>query len=112
MDAVKFIKELRRMCTAHTGCESCPAERCECQSLENMVEDNRIVAIVEEWSAAHPVTTRAALFKKIFPDAVIDHFGSLAICPAEFDKNEVCDPRTDCDKCRKNYWLKEVQNGS
>lgn len=39
MDAVKFIKELHRMCAAHVGCESCSAEDYECQSLENMVED-------------------------------------------------------------------------
>lgn len=29
MDAVKFIKELYRMCDAHDSCESCPAKECE-----------------------------------------------------------------------------------
>ena len=75
MDAVKFIKELRRMCAAHVGCESCSAEDCECQSLENMVEDTRIVAIVEEWSAAHPRKKRQDVFLEQYPEKEIDEQG-------------------------------------
>lgn len=109
MDAVKFIKELRRMCTTHTGCESCPAERCECQSLENMAEDTRIVAIVEEWSAAHPRKTLQSVFLEQWPDAEIGCQGTIAIYPCYLDKTlRKKDCNSDCEKCRQEYWTKAV----
>lgn len=65
MDAVKFIKERDRMCRFyhHAGdCYQCPAKDCECSALEGMVDDDNIVTIVEEWSAAHPRKTRQSVF--------------------------------------------------
>ena len=111
MDAVKFIKELRRMCDVCDVCVSCPAHDCECQSLENMVKDTRIVAIVEAWSAAHPAITRADMFKKAYPNAGTDPEGILVICPKHMDKNLTCPVGVNCWQCRQEYWTKEVQNG-
>lgn len=115
MDAVKFIKELRRMCTAHTGCESCPAECCECQSLENMAEDTRIAAIVEEWSAAHPLRTRQSVFLEQYPEARLDDNGVLRICPAAISPScrnygDGCiNSHKGCLLCRKEFWSQEVE---
>lgn len=115
MDAVKFIKELRRMCAAHVGCESCSAEDCECQSLENMVEDTRIVAIVEEWSAAHPRKTRQSVFLEQWPEAKIDNGGCLDVCPYNVsathrDKCGYCVVRgKSCYDCRREFWMQEVE---
>lgn len=109
MDAVKFIKELSRMCDAHDHCESCPAEECECQSLEHMAEDTRIVAIVEKWSASHPATTRQDIFKKAYPNAATGPEGALVICPKHTDKNLTCPFGVDCWQCRQEYWMQEVE---
>lgn len=115
MDAMKFIKELRRMCAAHVGCESCSAEDCECQSLENMVEDTRIVAIVEEWSAAHPRKTRQSVFLEQWPEAKIDNDGCLGVCPYNVsathrDKYGRCVVRgKSCYDCRREFWMQEVE---
>lgn len=113
MDAVKFIKELRRMCAAHVGCESCSAEDCECQSLENMVEDTRIVAIVEEWSAAHPRKTRQDVFLEQYPETEIDEQGYLQLCPRRISADcrsrvRLCTKRL-CSDCCREFWMQEVE---
>ena len=115
MDAVKFIKELRRMCDVCDVCVSCPAHDCECQSLENMVKDTRIVAIVEEWSAAHPRKTRQSVFLEQWPEAKIDNDGCLSVCPynvsaAHRDKYGRCVVRgKSCCECRREFWMQEVE---
>lgn len=85
MDAVKFIKERDRMCRFyhHAGdCYQCPAKDCECSALEGMVDDDNIVTIVEEWTAAHPRKTRQSVFLEQWPEAEIDANGILNVCPA------------------------------
>lgn len=113
MDAVKFIKELRRMCDVHDKCVSCPAHDCECISLENMVKDTRIVAIVEEWSAAHPRKTRQDVFLEQYPNAVLDKDGVLRICPSfmggDTPEKYKCICLTDCGACRQEFWMQEVE---
>lgn len=101
MDAVKFIEERRRM-FAVTGENS----KYSLFNMNTPAED--VVKEVEEWSAAHPVTTRAALFKKTHPFVLSDSTGSLLICPVVVDKNVICPLNGECKQCRKNYWLKEV----
>ena len=115
MDAVKFIKGLRRMCNVHDNCVSCPARDCECQSLENMVEDTRIVAIVEEWSAAHPRKTRQDVFMEQYPETQIDDNGVLGVCPAPIfhshrtDGGRCIDINRKCTDCRREFWMQEVE---
>ena len=70
---------------------------------------SKLIKAVEDWSASHPVTTRADLFKKIYPDAAIDPFGSLYICPADLIANFECEAQMSCPDCRKKYWSKVVQ---
>ena len=109
MDAVKFIKELCRMCNAHDNCESCPAKECECQSLEHMAENTRIVDIVEKWSTSHPATTRTDLFKKAHPKASTDENDILVICPKFMDEDLRCPVGVNCWQCRQEYWMQEVE---
>lgn len=122
MDAMKFIKERDRMCRFyhHAGdCYQCPAKDCECSALEGMVDDDNIVTIVEEWSAAHPRKTRQSVFLEQYPEARIDKAtGVLTICPAELTK-ECRDDRGACgaysletcvcEPCRRNFWMQEVE---
>lgn len=118
MDAVKFIKELRRMCNVHGNCGSCPAHDCECDSLENMVKDTRIVAIVEEWSTAHRCKTRQDVFLEHWPDATLDRRGVSVLCPKQLncefsciDENDTETPKRckDCTACRREFWMQEVK---
>lgn len=77
MDAVKFLKEIERMCEAHRDnpygerdCKGCPLEISvdECMRVE-MEEPEKIVEIVEQWSKEHPVKTYKDDFLEKFPNA-------------------------------------------
>ena len=117
MDAVKFIKERDRMCRFyhHAGdCYQCPAKDCECSALEGMVDDDNIVTIVEEWSAAHPRKTRQSVFLEQWPDADIGANGVVAISPCSFLKeyrqeSKCRAPGITCDNCRREFWMQEVE---
>ena len=60
MDAVKFIEERNRMCATYTPkrCEGCPADNYGGEGVACIMVDRidaeRLVPIVEKWSAAHP----------------------------------------------------------
>lgn len=118
MDAVKFIKERDRMCRFyhHAGdCYQCPAKDCECSALEGMVDDDNIVTIVEEWSAAHPRKTRQSVFLEQYPEAKLDGGDCLELCPCtisaahrdEYGRCAVVD--TKCFVCRREFWMREVE---
>ena len=118
MDAVKFIKERDRMCHFyhHAGdCYQCPAKDCECSALEGMVDDDNIVTIVEEWSAAHPRKTRQSVFLEQYPDTSLDKFGVIQLCPMSIsathrDSNGECTtPEIMCIDCRRGFWMQEVE---
>lgn len=120
MDAVKFIKERDRMCRFyhHAGdCYQCPAKDCECSALEGMVDDDNIVTIVEEWSAAHPRKTRQSVFLEHYPDAPREKDNLLTACPkcldanvsCVVDKNATVKKLKRCDVCRREFWMQEVE---
>ena len=113
MDAVKFIKERDRMCRFyhHAGdCYQCPAKDCECSALEGMVDDDNIVTIVEEWSAAHPRKTRQSVFLEQWPNVAVSEVGVIKIRPCNLDVNakKECLGVT-CDYCRRKFWMQEVE---
>ena len=104
MDAVKFVKERRRMYTL--GCI-----KKGINDYNTKAED--VVAEVEEWSAAHPRKTRQSVFLEQYPDAEIDSGGAIAICPTAFssayrDDTEKC-VYVSCAKCRREFWMQEVE---
>nr|DAJ26754.1 MAG TPA: hypothetical protein [Caudoviricetes sp.] len=115
MDAVKFIKERDRMCRFyhHAGdCYQCPAKDCECSALEGMVDDDNIVTIVEEWSAAHPRKTRQSVFLEQFPNAPIytnTHNVALDPCLVDTTLRGHCPTGRGCDICRREFWMQEVE---
>ena len=88
MDAVKFIEERDRMCKSFDNCSCglriCPAWDGSCK-LETgtylKCEADKVVKIVEEWSAAHPRKTRQDVFLEHWPETKIDKFGVIQICP-------------------------------
>ena len=109
MDAVEFIKQVRRM-----GKQKGEAI---CFKLEEI--DTEIVEQVEQWAKEHPVKTRQSEFLKMFPNARIESDGMPSICPIVVDKrcynkddNALCCFVRDeekCRKCRRNFWLKEIK---
>ena len=115
MDAVKYLKERIRMCSSLNCCK-CPlcAEnnemRVNCQEAEkNHTEE--AVAIVEKWSAEHPVKTRQSEFLKMFSNAEMRN-GFILICPKKIDQNSVTSEecaKNVCLNCMRQYWLEEVE---
>ena len=105
MDAVEFIKQVRRM----------GKQKGEviCFKLEE--KDTEIVDQVEQWAKEHPVKTRQSEFLKMWPDAEIGDDGLPSIAPCQLnvellqcESQDDCENRGVCDKCRRDFWLKEV----
>lgn len=117
MDAVNFLKERARMCEANqTGemtCENCAAYKgvSQCYKLGEPKDPEKMVAIVEQWAAEHPVKTRQSEFLKLFPGADVGETdGCLTLCPCniyEKMRKECGAPK--CSECRKAFWSAEVK---
>lgn len=121
MDAVNFLKERARMCEANqTGemtCENCAAYKgvSQCYKLGEPKDPEKMVAIVEQWAAEHPIKTSQSEFLKLFPGAEPTKDGVLAICPKAFspeykDEMGLCKRYyAECDNCCRQFWLAEVE---
>ena len=118
MDAVKYWEEAYRMCNSIENCKECPLNDLNvvfpCKSTRSsgeICDPENVVGVVEQWAAEHPIKTRQSEFLKTFPkprlhDSVID----INPCYIENDYQ----PRAggcieDCEQCRKDYWLEEVE---
>lgn len=120
MDAAEFIKERNRMCESFgDGCTGCPAsnacknELCCAFDLGSTLDATAQIAIVEEWSAAHPRKTRQSEFLTHWPEAELDGHGCLVICPTRISA-DYRNRRGDCSKkrcgdCRHEFWMQEVE---
>lgn len=111
MDALKFLEECARMCGSVKECSSCPAHGTNCYITGVLDSRNKeqLVSIVEKWSAEHPAKTRQSEFLNMFPNARLDEFGSLRICPIDVDKNMSCEKSgARCMDCRKEYWGSDI----
>lgn len=112
MDAVKYLKELHRMCSKQCSCDDCEFTKvmqvsCDHLGLES---PEKAVEIVENWVKAHPVRTRQSVFLERYPNAKVDTSGNIGICPAAIEGkncNGICSG-TGCRECRSNYWNQEV----
>jgi hypothetical protein len=116
MDALKFIKEAKRMCQSYEECEACPAnadgfDDCRIDSMHDIDAENA-VNIVEKWAKEHPIKTRRSEFLKHYPNAYVDCHGMTDICPKVVNKDYTpingCS-KTPCDECRYEYWMQEVE---
>ena len=106
MDAVEFIKQVRRM-----GKQKGEAI---CFKLEE--KDTEIVEKVEQWAKEHPVKTRQDEFFNQWPDAEIGYDGLPTVAPCQLniellqcDSQEDCENRGVCAECRRDFWLKEIK---
>lgn len=111
MDAVKFIKERNRMCATYTPkrCEGCPADNYGGENVACIMVDKidveRLVPIVEKWSAAHPRKTRQSVFLEQWPEARTDKiFPCLLVGKCKrTDQDQLC-----CE-CVREFWSQEVE---
>ena len=101
MDAVEFLKELKRRK------ESRPTYYGNMIEVEN-IDPVALVAQVETWSKDHPAKTRQSELLKMFPNAFMDG-QVLNLCPKGFEGRTDCTNRYDCANCRREYWLQEVE---
>ena len=106
MDAVEFIKQVRRM-----GKQKGEAI---CFKLEE--KDTEIVSRGERWAKAHPIKTRQSEFLKMWPYAKISDDGLPAVAPCQLnvellqcESQDDCEERGACGKCRCDFWLKEIE---
>ena len=114
MDAVEYVKQRERMCSYYGSCDKCLANKVMgCAALAKI---SRMVPIVEKWAKEHPVKTRQSEFLKQWPDAEMFEARYLNICPALISKeyrseetNECNQPEFSCGKCKREFWLKEIE---
>ena len=106
MDAVEFIKQVRRI-----GKQKGEAI---CFKLEE--KDTEIVSRVEQWAKEHPVKTRQDEFFNQWPDAQIGYDGLPTVAPCQLniellqcESQKDCEDRGVCGKCRRDFWLKEIE---
>ena len=117
MDALEFLKERNRLCGSYRGCVGCPFGAAECVVIDMTSEHTckRIVAAVEQWSKEHPRKTRQSVFLEQYPEAALDGYGVITICPAKLFKahrsgNSRCNNQGKlCIDCRREFWMQEVE---
>ena len=108
------IYDYSRLCKAQNGrngkcpiCEKCPlgagseTNNYPCYYLLQRFPD-KANEIILKWCKEHPIETRQDRFLKMFPNAK----PLLYICPSAMGYKVECP--NDCDKCRRDYWLAEV----
>lgn len=108
MDAIKFVKQLRRM-----NEQGVPKKRfiypCAGQETDPPEE---VVAEVEEWAKEHPAKTRQSEFLKLFPYARVKKANGLPIvspCDLDVKLAGKCEG-IPCQECWKKFWLAEVED--
>ena len=110
MDAIEFVKQLRRMD------EKGAVKKCFIYLREGEEADSPedVVAEVEEWAKEHPLKTRQSEFLKQYPTAHIDGNGCLNVWPCSLfatyrNKHGGCAHyNVGCSECRKDFWSQEV----
>lgn len=100
MDAVKFLKERKRMCDSFgdSSCEGCLIYAIDIGTGCFDFQDDhpkQTVEIVEKWAAEHPEETRLTEFLKHYPNALMEDDGTPEVCV-----NELGLKRDDGCACR------------
>ena len=112
MDAVKFIEERNRMCKSFgDGCTGCPASNVLCCAFDlgSTLDTTDQIAIVEEWSAAHPRKTRQSVFLEQYPEADLST-GTVNVCPNSLYEGKCdCTRYKNCLSCKREFWSQEVE---
>lgn len=105
MDAIEFVKQLRRMD------KTVPRRY---SVFDDSPED--VVAEVEEWAKMNPIKTRQSVFLEQWPEARIgDDDGVLQIYPCLISashrnaRGNCVTMGRKCPDCRREFWGQEVE---
>lgn len=119
MDALEFIKYLKKMCAQygvenqkHAFCQGCPALTEDKMCIANFqfasCDPYKTVEAVEKYAKENPIKTLGSEFLKHYPNAFVDCHGMPDFCPKVVDKDYTpingC-ANTSCDECRYKYWM-------
>lgn len=107
MDAVKFLKEYRRMCKEYKDSEDCSFEcplHTECCGDFNYKYENiqNIVIKVQQWSQIHPQKTMMQDFFEKFPNAPKNDDNTSCFCPTDLGYSDFhcgANGKDACFKC-------------
>jgi hypothetical protein len=115
MDAVEFLKAKNQMCKAYYRCDGCPLSKNASCAVWCQESPKEAVVIVEKWLEAHPPKTRQSEFLKQCPEAGIDDYGVLRVCPSLISTSHrntrggCAHIDSDCSDCRREFWMQEVE---
>ena len=118
MDALEFLREQKRMCNCYEDCCDCPLEAAICTGSSTMPDEDykRLIATVEQWVKEHPRKTRQSVFLEQWPDAIISYDGLPEVAPCQLCVGLIhgksmgdCEKRGLCAKCRREFWMQEVE---
>ena len=114
MDAVKFLDKVDRLSKRGST-----EEKMRYNAYRTAGDNTWAVKFVERWAVAHPVKTRQSVFLEQYPETKILEDGAIVICPLSVsaayrekrEKDGSCASLRfgECDKCRKAFWLDEVE---
>ena len=108
MDAIEFIKQLRRMDE-----KGVPKNRFIYLRVGRETDSPEdVVAEVEEWVKMNPVKTRQSVFLEQFPNAPIytnTHNVALDPCLVDTTLRGHCPTGRGCDICHREFWMQEVE---
>ena len=112
MDAVEYVKTLRRLCKSKERCSECKLynKKGGYYIVDTNEYAEKAVQIVEQWGKEHPVKTRQSEFLKMFPNALRSGH-VLDICPRTLNTEYMPPKRCEnifCSACKKDYWNEEV----
>ena len=106
MDAVKFLKEKKRMCDSFddycTDCTGCKIEsKMSGMHCAEYIEKHpeQAVAIVEKWAEEHPPETRLTEFLKHYPNVLMEDDGTPEVCVNELGLKRDDGCISNCIKC-------------
>ena len=110
MDALKFMKERRRMCdyyggmddVCNNGCNTCPRvyKGCELSTYRDYDYIKEYIADVEKWSKEYPQRTRLQDFLGKYPNAPMCESGLPSACCMSLGYCKHCDDvEGDCEAC-------------
>ena len=107
MDAVKFLEERKRMFKKGNPVPGL--------GIDINYNFEKVVKIVEEWSAAHPRKTRQSVFLEQYPEARNGDDGVLHVDPCSISASHrnasgsCATMRRECKDCRCEFWMQEVE---
>lgn len=114
MDAVEFLDKVDRL-SKRGSIE----EKMRYNDYRTSGDNTWAVKFVEQWAAEHPAKTRQSVFLEQYPETKILEDGAIVICPLSVsaayrekrEKDGSCASLRfgECDKCRKAFWLAEVE---